>query len=198
VPPTDDRQQDVLQRLRLDERLQRGTDLLETSLEQLRTVIATRLKEEPKPARQPDSDSETLGMTSVYFIYDQRDEPTVAPWADLFFKECEVVYPLFDGDEKDLRESHEESLRTCDGVLVLSGAGNEAWLRRKLTEIQKSPGYGRTKALPDVCICLIPPQTPAKTRFRTHHALVIPQWNGCDAAALEPFMAALRARGESR
>lgn len=195
VQPTDDRQQEVLQRLRLDERMQRGTDLLESSLEDLRTLISTRLKEEPKPARRPVSESETVGMTSVYFIYDQRDEPAIAPWADLFFKEFEVVHPLFDGDEKDLRESHEESLRTCDGVLVLSGAGNEAWLRRKLTEIQKSPGYGRTKALPDVCICLIPPQTPAKTRFRTHHALVIPQWNGCDAAALEPFMAVLRARG---
>jgi len=82
--------------------------------------------------------------------------------------------------------------------LVFSGAANEAWLRRKLTEIQKSPGYGRTKPLPEVCICLIPPQTPAKARLRTHHALVISQWNGCDAAALEPFMAALRARGESR
>jgi hypothetical protein len=134
-------------------------------------------------------------MLSVCFIYDQRDEAAVAPWADLCFKEFEVVQPLFEGDEKELRESHEESLRTCDGVLVFSGAANEAWLRRKLTEIQKSPGYGRTKPLPEVCICFIPPQTPAKTRFRTHQALVISQWNGCDPAALEPFMAALRARG---
>ena len=192
--PTDERQQDLLQRLRLDERMQRGTDLLEGSLEDLRTVIAARLKEAPKPAVQP-SCAPTPGMSSVCFIYDQRDESAVAPWADLFFKEFEVMHPVFDGDEKDVREAHEETLRTCDGVVVFSGAGNEAWLRRKLTDVQKSPGYGRTKALPDVCICLIPPQTPAKARFRTHHALVIPQWNGCDPGAFEPFLAALRAKG---
>jgi len=196
--PTDERQQDLLQRLRLDERMQRGTDLLEGSLEDLRTLISVRLKAPPPQPAQPSvSGTATPGMTSVCFIYDQQDEAAVAPWADLFFKEFEVVQPLFEGDEKEVRESHEESLRTCDGVLVFSGAANEAWLRRKLTEIQKSPGYGRTKPLPEVCICLIPPQTPAKARFRTHHALVIPQWNGCDAAALEPFMAALRARVES-
>lgn len=193
--PTDERQQDLLQRLRLDERMERGTDLLEGSLEDLRTLISIRLKDPPKPAQPVVSGTAKPGIPSVCFIYDQRDEAAIAPWADLFFKEFEVVHPLFEGDEKELRESHEESLRACDGVLVFSGAANEAWLRRKLTEIQKSPGYGRTKPLPDVCICLIPPQTPAKARFRTHHALVIPQWNGCDAAALEPFMAALRARG---
>ena len=194
LPPTDERQQELLQRLRLDERMERGTDLLEGSLEDLRTLISQRLKEAPKPARS-DSATEMPGLSSVCFIYDQRDETVVAPWADLFFKEFEVLHPVFDGDEKDLREAHEESLRTCDGVVVFAGAGNDAWLRRKLTDIQKSPGYGRTKAPPEVCICLIPPESPAKTRFRTHHALVIPQWNGCDAAALEPFMAAVRARG---
>jgi hypothetical protein len=197
-PPTDERQQDLLQRLRLDERMQRGTDLLEGSLEDLRTLISTRLKEAPRPARPCVSEPAAPGTSSVCFIYDQRDESAIAPWADVFFKEFEVVHPVFDGDEKDVRESNEESLRTCDGVVVFSGAGNEAWLRRKLTDIQKSPGYGRTKAPPDVCICLIPPQTPAKARFRTHHALVIPQWNGCDPAPFEPFMAALRARSESR
>jgi hypothetical protein len=193
--PTDERQQELLQRLRLDERMQRGTDLLEGSLEDLRTVIATRLKEAPNPAPRVAATVATPGRSSVCFIYDQRDEAAIGPWADLFFKEFEVVHPVFEGDEKDVREAHEEALRTCDGVVVFSGAGNEAWLRRKLTEIQKSPGYGRTKPLPDVCICLIPPQTPAKARFRTHHALVAPQWNGCDPAVLEPFLAALRARG---
>ena len=128
--------------------MQRGTDLLEGSLEDLRTLISTRLKAAPKPAPPSVSGTATPGMSSVCFIYDQRDEAAVAPWADLFFKEFEVVHPLFEGDEKELRESHEESLRTCDGVLVFSGAANEAWLRRKLTEIQKSPGLRPDQGAP--------------------------------------------------
>jgi hypothetical protein len=193
---TDDRQQGVLDQMRLDQRMLPGTDLIEASFEDLRTMISTRLKEGPKATRvAPQTSSMAPGMANLYLLYDQRDEATTAPWADLLFKTFEVVSPLFDGDEKEVRESHEEALRNCDGVLLFYGAGNEAWLRRKLTEVQKSPGYGRTKAAPEVCICLIPPNTPVKARFRTHHAHVIPQWDGCDAASLEPFVTALAARG---
>ena len=64
----------------------------------------------------------------------------MAPWADLLFQSFEIVHPLFEGDEREVREAHEEALRHCDGVLLFYGAGNEAWLRRKLTEVQKSPG----------------------------------------------------------
>ena len=74
------------------------------------------------------------------------------------------------------------------------GAANEAWLPRKLTDIQKSPGYGRSKALPDVAICFIPPDTPTKARFKTHYATVIPQFDGCTPEPLAPFVATLKAR----
>jgi hypothetical protein len=193
----DDRQQRVLDLLRRDQRMQPRTDLLETSLEDLRTMIATRLAETPKAAARGSATaaSSRAETASLYLIYDQRDERAITPWADLLFTEFEVVHSMLDGDEKDVRESHEEALRTCDGVLLFAGAANEAWLRRKLNEVQKSPGYGRTKGAPEVCVCLIPPETPAKTRFRTHHAHVIAQWHGCDAAALEPFVVALKAKG---
>ena len=39
-----------------------------------------------------------------------------------------------------MREAHEDALRTCDGVVVLYGSGNDFWLRRKLTDLEKSPG----------------------------------------------------------
>ena len=40
-----------------------------------------------------------------------------------------------------------------------------------------------------------PQRTPAKERFRTHYCNVVAQWNGCEAAALRPFIDALVARG---
>ena len=83
-------------------------------------------------------------------------------------------------------------------MLILYGSGNELWLRRKLGELQKSAGYGRTKAMPEVAICLIPPQTAEKARFRTHRALVVPQWEGLTPEALSPFVTALKARAEER
>jgi hypothetical protein len=128
-------------------------------------------------------------------IYDQRDAESIAPCADFLFKDFEVIQPVFEGDEADVREYHEENLRSCDGVLIFYGAGNECWLRRKLREVQKSAGYGRTKSAPVVGICLIAPRTPDKERFRTHEAIVCPQWDGLLPAALEPFVTCLKGGG---
>jgi hypothetical protein len=128
-------------------------------------------------------------------LYDQRDQAIAKAWDDLLFQSFEVIRPLFDGDEREVREAHEDALRTCDGVLVLYGSANELWLRRKLTDIQKSPGFGRTKAPPEACICQMAPRTPAKEQYRTHFARVIAQWDGCEPQALQPFVDALAVRG---
>jgi hypothetical protein len=190
---TDDRQRALLQLLRLDREMRPDTDLLETSFEDLRTLVKTRLQEGDKP--RAGTPAVKPGTASLYLVYDQRDEAAIAPWADLLFQSFEVVHPLFEGDEREVREVHEEALRQSDGVLLFYGAGNEAWLRRKLTEVQKSPGFGRTKAPPQMCVVQASPRTPAKERFRTHYCPVIAQWDGCDPASLRPFIDTLSAAG---
>lgn len=192
----DERQLQMMQQLRMDQRSHAGADLLETSLEELRTAIDTWLTRAGKattPAPVPASSAP--GAAQVYLLYDSRDADGITPWADFLFKEeFEVIHPVFSGDEADIRQYHEENLRTCDGVVIFYGAANEPWLRRKLAELQKSAGYGRTKAMPEIVIYLIPPETPEKARFRTHKALVVPQWTGLSPDALQPFVAMLKAR----
>jgi len=192
----DERQQKVIQQLRMDSRIHAGTDLLETRLEDLRTVIQDRLKQtQESPRSAADEEKTGRDLTRVYFICDQRDADAIAPWVDfLFERKVEVIRPMFDGEEADLREYHEESLRTCDGVLIFYGSANECWLLRKLREVQKSAGYGRTKPAPIVAIALVPPTTPAKERFRTHEAIVIPQWDGITGDALRPFLSRCQQR----
>jgi len=65
-------------------------------------------------------------------------------------------------------------------------------VRRKLRELQKSPGYGRSKPLRAVAISVLAPLTDEKEKFRTHEAAVILQANGFGADAMEPFVAKLR------
>jgi hypothetical protein len=201
IPPNlqveDERQRKLIEQLRADLRIQKGSDLLETFLEDLRTVIQERLKEaqKPQPAQPlpPSSVATGNGHARLYLIYDQPDEAVTSPWEDfLFEQELEVIRPVFDGSETEIREYHEENLRSCDGALIFYGAGNECWLRRKLRELQKSPGYGRTKPLPIVAITLVAPRTPCKERFRTHEALVIPQWDGFSPEPLYPLISSLR------
>ncbi len=200
IPPglqvRDERQQTLIERLRSDARHPGGTDLLERPLEDLRTVIDSWLKKSDKPTREAAVDAPAQGASAqLYLIYDRRDAETITPWADYLFKDFEIIHPAFTGDEAEVREYHEENLRNCDGALIFYGAGNECWLRRKLGEVQKSAGYGRIKAAPTIGICLMAPRTPEKDRFRTHTALVIPQWDGLSPEPLTDFVARVKEGG---
>ena len=203
IPPNitvaDERQRGVLDRLRNDPRMEAGSDLLETFLEDFRTLVHTRLEAAaaPEPARAAAAPSPVTAagsVGSVYLVYEQRDAEAAARWADLLFdRQLEVLHPAFDGDEADVREYHEENLRSCDGVILFYGSTNEVWIRRKLREVQKSAGYGRMKPAPQVAICVLPPATTEKDRFRTHEAVLI-RPEGSDADALQPFVDRLRSR----
>jgi len=198
IPPglhiEDDRQRKVIEQLRLDPRIQIGADLLETSLEDLRTVIKDRLEQNQRPPAEPVATvTVDRSLAQLYLIYDQRDINEASPWADFLFEHnFEVIRPVFDGDEAEVREYHEENLRSCDGALILYGAASECWLRRKLRELQKSAGYGRTKESPVIGIALIPPKTAEKERFRTHEAVIIPQLEGFSADPLHSFTSRLK------
>jgi hypothetical protein len=197
IPPDlqvkDPRQQQLIDRLRGDARSSAGSDLLERPLEDLRTAIRAWFAKQQKPQSGMARLASASGPSQLYLIYDKPDASVVSPFADFLFKDFEVINPGFDGDEAELREDQEENLRNCDGVLIFYGSGNECWLRRKLREVQKSPGYGRTKPAPRVGICLVGSKTPEKERFRTHEAMVIPQWDGLTPDGMRPFVGALKA-----
>ena len=194
IPPDlhidDPRQQQVIARLRADPRGAQDSDLLETPLEDLRTVIHETL-ERPAPKPAPlRAETPAITTPAVYFLYDERDTDSVSPWADLLFnKGLEVIHPTFKGD---IRAYHEENLRTADAVVIFFGSADEPWLRRKFSDLQKIPGYGRTKPAPVVVVCLLPPQTPEKQRFRTHDATVIPQYDGPSPDPWLPIIARLK------
>ena len=188
----DERQREAIDRLRNDPRLLRGADVLETPFEDLRTMALARLRQAAEAADAPADDEGRTGPPHVYLIYDQRDAAAITPWADFLFNDFEVLHPIFDGDEADARAYHEENLRIADGVVIVYGAGNESWLRRKVREIQKSAGYGRSKPEPEIGICLIAPRTAEKERFRTHKGTLLPQWDGLDPAPWQPFVARLK------
>jgi TIR domain len=202
IPPglqvEDERQVNLIQQLRMDPHVLEGADLLETFLEDFRTVVHSKLKRPPAPEPAPPVAAAAPvarqgAHASLYFIYDRRDAEAASRWVDYLFEQSlEVLQPIFEGDEAEIREYHDDNLRTCDGVLIFYGTNNECWLRRKLREVQKSPGYGRTKPAPVTGILLAPPKLPDKERFRTHEAIVIPQFEGFSPDSLRPFVSRLQ------
>ncbi|MEM7352595.1 MAG: TIR domain-containing protein [Acidobacteriota bacterium] len=195
----DDRQRKFIESLQVDPRIQQGADILETPLEDFKSAIHKKLQpaeeEEEEVAAEAIDDAFAAAddLCRIYLICDQRDlDNTLALEDYLFDQGFEVIVPIFEGDEAQVRKDHEENLVVCDAVLYYYGAGNELWLRRKLREMQKSAAFGRSKPLRGKAIYVAPPETSQKRRVRTREAIVIPQQQAFDPAALEPFIHQLK------
>jgi hypothetical protein len=181
----DDRQKAFIGRLQTAPELQGRMDLLEGSVEDLKNAVHRCLEPRPSPAGPaPSPGSPREGGAPpprVYLICDQQDQEqsqeTLQRLQDLLFNaDCEPILPLFDGDEADIRQDHEDNLRTCDAALLYWGAGSEAWRRKKLNEVlYKSAGLGRTKGTPLTLLYVAPPATREKEALRTREALVVRQ-----------------------
>jgi hypothetical protein len=190
----DTRQEAFISALRNDPALQPGDDLLQTSLEDLKTAIQDKLAL-PGPEEGAE---EGTGLTRIYLIYDQRDLEKIVPLEDyLYDQKFEVLRPLFDGDAAEVSEEHLENLRICDAVLIYHGQANEAWLRGKLRDLRKAPGYGRAAPILAKAIYVADPEDRQKARFRSHEVdVVIKNFGDFSPDTLEPFLTKLAQKGE--
>ncbi len=184
----EERQQNFIKYLKYDQTAQQGADLLETSIEELKTYIQDKLRPTVKPAAQPSSNAND-GPVRVYLICDTQDFDNIAPVEDYFYNQgYEVVLPIREGDEAEVREDHKESLLMCDAVVIFYGNTGEGWLRTKLRDLQKIAGYGRTKPMLAKGIYIGGPETPSKLRYRTREALVMRNFAQFSAETLQPFI----------
>lgn len=193
----EDRQRQFIEYLKHDTTAQQGADVLQTSIEELKTYIQDKLRPKPKAAgangngngngHGPGHDKD--GPRRVYLICDKQDYDAIAPLEDhLFSQGFEVTLPLIEGDEAEVREDHKESLLLCDAVLIFYGNSSEGWLRTKLRDLQKIAGYGRTKPMLAQAVYTGPPETPAKQRYRTREALLLRNLAAFTPDSLKPFI----------
>ncbi|MBV9067565.1 MAG: hypothetical protein JO093_02395 [Acidobacteria bacterium] len=186
----DDRQRAFIDHLRTDSNVHATAELLETPIEDLKTLIYRKLAppKAEKPAIVPAGE-----LTRIYLLCDRDDVDATGPLTDYLFDQgYEVILPLFDEDETQTRMEHEENLRSADVVIIFYGAGNEIWLRRKLRELQRSGGLGREKPWLGRAIYVAGPPTPQKERLRTLEATVLHEGNaGFQTAVVDGFLADL-------
>jgi len=171
-----------------------GSELLQVKLEDLKTVIRTKLAQKSKPATVVNQQA---GASRVYMICDQQDVDAVEPVVNHLFEQgCEVTLPLLDGTESEVLNDHKENLLLCDAVLIYQGRASEGWLRMKLRDLIKLPGHGRTAPLAAKAVYIAAPESPSKERFKTLEAQVIKNYGEFAAAALAPFFAQInKAKG---
>ena len=157
------------------------------------TPITTATASPNETFQSPAKGNDLVEFICVYLICDAPDLENITPVADcLFDLGYEVILPAFEGDEAEVREDHEDNLCRADAVLIYYATANELWLHRKLREVRKSAGLGRTEALKANGILVSPPNSQGKKWLRSHEAIVIHQPDDFSSELLAPFLTELK------
>jgi hypothetical protein len=145
---TEEKHHRFIEKLRREVEDTGRTEIFQTPYEDFKFLLKRTLPEIPERL------TETIGIESddqkkkIYLIYDKKDSKNVTPLINLVNKKgYEVLQPTFDGNLMDIRQLHIQNLVDFDGVIIYSGEVNEFWVRMKLLDILKSPGFGRLKPL---------------------------------------------------
>ncbi|MDQ5837409.1 MAG: hypothetical protein M3379_11585, partial [Acidobacteriota bacterium] len=187
---TDERQKSFVAGLHA--RVTAGAELLQTSIEDLKTRVVEKLTARPA---QPARGGARSRLKQVYIICENRDRPLVRPIKEYLFKEnFEVITWLDEGAAEKLMEYHRKNLRECDAALIFFGNGDEPWVRKNIEDLEKAYGYGREDDWTASAVYVGSPPSEQKEDFLTHMVpYVIRNFESFDPADLRDFVNAVRA-----
>lgn len=126
-----------------------GTEILQTALEDFKNIIREELIEVGIDKKLGKSNiAADNGKESIYLLHDKVDAKAVAPFKSHIEKAgYKVLLPAFEGDLLELRQQHINNLRTFDAAIIYQGNVNNQWVRMKLLDLLKAPGFGRRKPI---------------------------------------------------
>jgi len=188
---TDERQKTFI--TNLQQRIGCGAELLQTSVEDLKTRIIEKLNPPAKAAATPSKQNGREKLKQVYLICENRDRSLVRPIKEYLFKQNIEVITWFDGDSAaTLMDYHHKNLRECDAALVYFGNGDEPWVRKNLEDLEKAYGYGREDDWSAAAVYVGAPQSDQKEDFLTHLVpYVIRNYESFSPEDLQDFVTAV-------
>lgn len=128
----------------------KGAEILQTPLEDFKNIIRKKLIAngiENAALESADSEGDN-SRKSVYIIYDRIDESRISTITKFFESAgIHVLQPIFEGGLMDIRNHHINNLRIMDWAIVFKQEVNDTWVRMKLFDLLKAPGFGREKPI---------------------------------------------------
>jgi hypothetical protein len=187
---TDERQKSFVSEIQ--NRITAGAELLQTSIEDLKTRIVEKLN---PPAKSIVREGQRAKLKQIYLICENRDRSLVRPIKEYLFKQnMEVITWLDQGGTDTLMDYHRKNLKECDAALVYFGSGDEPWVRKNLEDLEKAYGYGRENDWLANAVYVGAPPSEQKDDFLTHLVpYVIRNFSSFDPNDLRDFVTAVQA-----
>ncbi|MFY0654748.1 MAG: hypothetical protein JXQ96_22140 [Cyclobacteriaceae bacterium] len=188
-----ERQKIFIEDLKSDAASLDEAEVLQIPLQELKSIIREELvtggRFKTKDVKLAEEIAETGNI--VYVIFDKMDKEKTTPIVEyLSGKGLTVVTSLYDGDIVDLRYLHQENLRRCDASLIYYGASSREWIKTKLQDILKAPGFGRVKPLKAKAVYLEDKSTFDPNNIRNNDAMILGD-GAFDPKSIEPFLSKL-------
>jgi len=138
-----DRQKSFIDTIKRDVDAQEGAEILQNPLEDFKNIMREELLESNERTTQDESNGK-----SIYLVHDRVDEQAVKPYREAIEKNgFNVVEPVFEGDLLSVRKNHIDNLRSLDGAIIFKDKVNDQWVRMKVLDLLKAPGFGRKKPI---------------------------------------------------
>jgi hypothetical protein len=164
-----ERQRAFIENIKRDTEAQEGAEILQTPLEDFKNII----REELLDAHDRKALDDTGGK-SIYLVHDKVDGAEVKPLIDAIRKSgYQVLTPEFDGELLDLRQKHIENLRNFDSAIIYKGKVNEQWVRMKVLDLLKAPGFGRKKPIKGKAVITLPGAQVNLDAFKNQNLRVV-------------------------
>jgi hypothetical protein len=194
ITTQEEAQAQFIEKLRTDAATQKGAELLQTPLEELKTVIQLRLSNN---GHRPEAELAREMPPKIYLIFDKRDVEGIVPLNDYLAveKNYQVLLPLIDdegADDMQAFDIHKDNLVQCDAVLIYYGNANQVWFEHKRRDLKKLAGFDRKSLLPAEAIYVAAPKTAHKQLFNSPNILIIKNFGDFSPAALETFLARIQ------
>jgi len=120
-------------------------EILECPIETLKGFVLTKIREHQSKT-EPGLLSDLENRKSIYLICDKTERDQCNPIGEfLEGKGFEVKFSNFEGELLQIRDTHIQNLKECDGTLIFYGKNNENWVKSKLFDSVKALGLGRSK-----------------------------------------------------
>lgn len=137
-----DRQKAFIDTIKRDVEAQEGAEILQTPLEDFKNIMREELLE------SNDRKAEDHLGKAIYLMHDRVDMDAVKPFREAIEKSgFKVLLPAFEGDLMDSRKRHIENLKSFDGAIIFKNRVNDQWVRMKVLDLLKAPGFGRKKPI---------------------------------------------------
>ena len=190
-----ERQKIFIEDLKSDAAALEEAEVLQISLQELKTIIREELVtggrfNVRKNIKGLDTEQKDDKTKMIYLIADKRDVSEIDDIQSYLKKQgFNVVSPSYEGDLVDLRYIHQENLRRCDASIIYFGQATEEWIKTKLQDLLKAPGFGREKPLTAKAVYFKGEKDVDMEHYKKNNAMVLGNNGGTFTPDhLKPFL----------